>query len=222
LKVNAPAAAAVELSEGANMRAFVARLAAHNGARVPSWSANSVTARARHIAKIARSSEGDADDPTRALIGGTPSHRADAGMAWGSLIHGLLEHAMRHKNAGQADLTRLAMWLTFEQPDLRPVIGEAVRTVEAFARSEFWQLASGSDHAVEVPFQFAETENSLLAGVIDLVFKRGDGWEVVDYKTDLDTDQDQSAQRYQNQLAAYQKALSCCGLENIIASIRSV
>ena len=27
----------------------------------------------------------------------TPSHRADAGMAWGTLIHGLLEHAMRHK-----------------------------------------------------------------------------------------------------------------------------
>lgn len=27
----------------------------------------------------------------------TPSHRADAGQAWGTLVHGLLEHAMRHR-----------------------------------------------------------------------------------------------------------------------------
>ena len=58
-----------------------------------------MTAEARHIAKIARSEESDADDPTRVVVADTPSHRADAGMAWGTLIHGLLEHAMRHKNA---------------------------------------------------------------------------------------------------------------------------
>ena len=218
---NAQAAAAVDLSEGAAVRASVARMAAHNRARVPSWSATSVTAQARHIAKIAGSSEGDAgvaDDPTRALIGGTPSHRSDAGIAWGSLIHGLLEHAMRHQNASREDLIRLANWLTFEEPRLRLVVDEAVDTVETFIRSEFWQFASRSDHAVEVPFQFAETDKSLLAGVIDLVFKNHEGWEIVDYKTDLDSEARCSPQ-YKLQIAAYQKVLASCGFDNIRAPI---
>jgi ATP-dependent exoDNAse (exonuclease V) beta subunit len=143
-------------------------------------------------------------------------------MAWGTLIHGLLEHAMRHKDASREDLTRLAMWLTFDELELRPVIDEAVRTVEGFTRSEFWQLASRSDHAVEVPFQFADGDNSLLGGVIDLVFKSGENWEVVDYKTDVDLAEGRAAQRYDYQLAAYQKALASCGVANGMASIRPV
>ena len=74
----------------------------------------------------------------------TPAHRADAGQAWGTLIHGLLEHAMRHKAATRDDLRRLAMWLTVEEPQLRPVIDEALDTVERTARAEFWQLAQGA------------------------------------------------------------------------------
>ena len=44
------------------------------------------------------------------------------GAAWGSLLHGLLEHAMRHGPSSRADLARLARWLTVESPDLRPFI----------------------------------------------------------------------------------------------------
>ncbi len=219
---NAPAAQKADLSVGANTLAYIARLAAHKQACEPSWSATSVTAEARRMPKIARSTESDADDPTRVLAGGTPSHGADAGMAWGTLIHGLLEHAMRHKNASREDLTRLAMWLTFDEPELRPVVDDAVREVEAFTRSEFWQLASHADHAVEVPFQFADGDKSLLGGVIDLVFKAAENWEVVDYKTDVDLNDDRTPQRYAYQLAAYRRALASCGVPNSMASIRSV
>jgi ATP-dependent helicase/nuclease subunit A len=219
---NAPAAQKADLSAGANMRAYVARLAAHKQLLIPSWSATSVTAEARRMPKIARSIESDLDDPTRPVAGGTPSHGADAGMAWGTLIHSLLEHAMRHKDASSEDLTRLAMWLTFEESELRPVIDEAVRTVEGFTRSEFWQLASRSDHAVEVPFQFAESESSLLAGVVDLVFKSGEDWQVVDYKTDVDLGDDRGAKHYAYQLATYQNALASCGVRTSMASIQPV
>ena len=219
---NAPAAQNADLSAGANTLAYIARLAAHKRACEPSWSATSVTAEARRVPKIARSIEGDLDDPTRPLAGGTPSHGADAGMAWGTLIHGLLEHAMRHKGAGREDLTRLAMWLTFDEPELRPVIDEAVRTVEGFTNSEFWQLASRSDHAVEVPFQFADGDNSLLGGVIDLVFKSAENWEVVDYKTDVELSERPATNRYAYQLAAYQRALASCGVPNSMASIQPV
>jgi hypothetical protein len=34
----------------------------------------------------------------------TPSRRADAGMLWGILVHGLLEHTMRHKGATRDDM----------------------------------------------------------------------------------------------------------------------
>jgi hypothetical protein len=112
------------------------RDAAHDRAGVPSWSATSVTTEARHIAKIARSAVGDVDDPTRVVVGDTPSHRADAGMAWGTLIHGLLEHAMRHNDATREDLRRLAMWLTVEEPELRSAINEALDTVEHAAKSD--------------------------------------------------------------------------------------
>ena len=108
----------------------------------PSWSITSVTAEAKHIAKMAGAAEPSAaDDATRVVAQDTPSHRADAGMAWGTLIHGLLEHAMRHKDATREDLRRLAMWLTVEEPQLRAVIDEALDTVERAARADFWSVA---------------------------------------------------------------------------------
>jgi hypothetical protein len=111
---------------------------------------------------MVRSADGDADDPTRVVVGDTPSHRADAGMAWGTLIHGLLEHAMRHKTATRDDLRRLAMWLTVEEPQLRAVIADGLQTVEVVAVEYFWKKAITSEHQVEVPFcvcrRFASTE----------------------------------------------------------------
>ena len=73
--------------------------------RTPSWSITSVTAEAKHIAKMGDPTEPAAvDDATRLVGQDTASHRADAGMAWGTLIHGLLEHAMRYKDASREDL----------------------------------------------------------------------------------------------------------------------
>ena len=100
----------------------------------------------------------------------TPAHRADAGMAWGTLIHGLLEHAMRHKSATRDDLRRLAMWLTVEEPQLRAVIDEALDTVERAARADFWQLAKSREHSVETPFVVSD-RGRLTNGVIDLLFQ---------------------------------------------------
>jgi ATP-dependent exoDNAse (exonuclease V) beta subunit len=52
---------------------------------------------------------------------------------------------------------------------------------------------------VELPFVFAECPGSLIEGVVDLVFKHGDKWEIVDYKTYLDLDDAQAALRYKHQ-----------------------
>ena len=156
----------------------------------PSWSVTSVTEEARHIARMTRSVDASADDPSKVVVADTPSHRADAGQAWGTLVHGLLEHAMRHRTATREDLRRLAMWLTVEEPQLRAVIDEALDTVQAVASGAFWAEAKASPEChEEAPFSVLDDRDgvpTVLTGVIDLVHRTGDGWKIVDYKTDRD------------------------------------
>ena len=160
--------AAADCSSAAQAEALAARDAAHARLREATWSITSVTAEARHVARMVRQSEPAADDPTGVVGADTPTHRADAGMAWGTLIHGLLEHAMRHPNATRDDLRRLAMWLTVEEPQLRAVIDEAVETVRGVADEGFWRTAQLGEHLTEAPFVVAEDHATLRSGVVDL------------------------------------------------------
>jgi len=153
----------------------------------------------------------------------TPGGRVDAGAAWGTLVHGLLEHAMRHPGATREDLVRLASWLTVECPDLRPAIPQAVALVEAVSQAAFFAEArAGAEVCVEVPFavRFDPGEAlpaglnievpTVLRGVIDLAYKTADGWRILDYKTDrLDGVTDPQAElqaRHGVQLGQYELA----------------
>jgi ATP-dependent helicase/nuclease subunit A len=223
--VSAPVAQPVDLSAAASSRAFAMRNAAHDRARVPSWSATSVTAEARQIPKIARSVEGAADDPTRVITTETSSHRADVGMAWGTLIHGLLEHFMRHQNVTRDDLHRLAMWLTVEEPQLRIAIDEALKTVETVAKANFWEKAKVSEHHVEMPFCIRASTSSglmgLTSGIVDLLYRVDDHWNIVDYKTDR-TDFS-STNKYEPQLKAYREMwqeMTGCDVQAELVSTR--
>ncbi|HEY6359447.1 MAG TPA: UvrD-helicase domain-containing protein [Vicinamibacterales bacterium] len=213
-RVRVPSAQRVDMSAAAREAANRARAGAHTHARTASWSVASVTADARHVAKMTRAVEpASPDDPTRVVVRDTPSHRADAGAAWGALIHGLLEHAMRHEHTTRDDLRRLAMWLTVEEPQLRSVLDEALDTVQAVAAAAFWQEAQAAEHSVETPFAVADDRCAVLTGVIDLLFRTADGWRVMDYKTDVSPEA--HAVAYQAQLAAYRRALESCGLHRV-------
>jgi len=177
-----------------------------------------VTAEAHHIARITRTADAEPDDVTQVVGTDTPAHRADAGMAWGTLVHGLLEHAMRHKTATRDDLRRLAMWLTVDEPQLRTAIDEALDTVERAARADFWQLARTHEHSVETPFFVREPGNRLTNGVIDLLFQSDAGWQVVDYKTDISL----SDKAYEAQLDAYRTAMRKLHLNVVDASLINV
>jgi ATP-dependent exoDNAse (exonuclease V) beta subunit len=211
LSVPATAAAALvsplDTSGPARTTAETTRSAAHATVSQASWSISSVTAEAHHVARMVRSAEPAADDPTKVVRSDTQAHRADAGQAWGSLIHGLLEHAMRHPEATREDLRRLAMWLTVDEPQLRSVLDKALDTVAAAARAGFWSVAQAGEHSAEVPFTAMDARRSLTNGVIDLLFQSGPGWQVVDYKTDVDLD----PSAYEQQLGAYRRALEQVG-----------
>src|SRR5207249_1043373 len=149
----APAVASQDCAIVAQTTAAEGREKADAHVTRPSWSITSVTEEAQHIARMTRSVDASPDDPSKVVVADTPSHRADAGQAWGTLVHGLLEHAMRHRAATREDLRRLAMWLTVEEPQLRAVIDEALDTVQAVASGAFWADAKVSPEChEEVPF----------------------------------------------------------------------
>lgn len=210
--VRLPPSQKVDLSAESAAQASATRGAAHDRARSPSWSTSSVTSEARHIPKILKAEEAAADDPTRMVYTDTPSRRADAGMLWGSLVHGLLEHAMRHKSATRDDLRRLALWLTIEQPELRTVIEEALDTVQAVSGAEFWKEARASAEChEETPFGMrvqGGAGTKLLTGAIDLVYRTGDSWHLLDYKTDTHSFDADLRAKYGAQIDAYEKAWS--------------
>ena len=186
----------------------------------PSWAVTSVTAEARLLDRMTHSIVISADDPSKVVAADTPSHRADAGQAWGTLIHGLLEHAMRQKQASSDDLQRLGMWLTVEQPQLRPVLDLAVNTVLQVSKAEFWNEAKNSECSVETPFAFAESPDEILTGVIDLLFGYQGRWRIIDYKTDVGlTDLVAS---YQAQLKMYERALASVGIKEVTSAIQPV
>jgi ATP-dependent exoDNAse (exonuclease V) beta subunit len=203
--------AALDCSRPAEAEFTTALAGAHDQVQQPSWSVTSVTAEAHHIARMTRAADATADDPTKVVSAATSAHRADAGMAWGTLIHGLLEHAMRHKSGKPEDLRRLAVWLTVEEPQLRSVIDEALETVERVRHKDFWRSATAAEHSEETPFTFA-TDRRVTNGVIDLVHRGPEGWRVTDYKTDTDGGVLNQA-AYQVQTARYRQALEACGLK---------
>lgn len=131
---------------------------------------------------------GAGDDRERALCYLRAVRESDAGMAWGSLVHVLLEHAMRGSRQNRAHLARLANWLTMGQQELRRVVPEALDTVERVMNSGFWRHAqSALERQVEVPFAVragAGETTTILHRVIDRVFLQAEGWILVDYKTD--------------------------------------
>ena len=172
---------------------------------------------------MTRSVDASADDPSKVVVADTPSHRADAGQAWGTLVHGLLEHAMRHRSATREDLRRLAMWLTVEEPQLRTVIDEALDTVQAVASGAFWAEAKASPEChEEAPFSVLDDRDgvpTVLAGVIDLVHRARDGWKIVDYKTD--SDPAALSAKYAGQIAEYERAWRRFVPENVASVLVS-
>jgi ATP-dependent helicase/nuclease subunit A len=212
------ATTALPCSSAAQAEALATRVAAKDRIDAASWSITSVTAEAKGLKRVVPAQElASETDPTRVVVQNTSSHRADAGLAWGTLIHGLLEHAMRHKGATRDDLRRLAMWLTVDEPQLRSVMDQALDTVSRVATADFWQDAAKAEHSVETPFAMGSA-NQLTNGVVDLLFNTVDGWRVVDYKTDRTIDEGEYAQ----QLDAYRVALAAVACSVSSADVVSV
>ena len=132
-------------------------------------------------------------------------------MEWGDLVHKLLEHAANSGHPSRDQMERIAEWLTLGKPELQSVIKEALDTVDQVMRTDMWKRALDADERhTEVPFSYSVDAESgrtkIVHGVIDLAYRRGNGWEIVDYKTDQVDDGSELLRRYRDQLSAYANA----------------
>ena len=133
------------------------------------------------------------------------------GIEWGDLVHKLLECAATTGQPDRERLRRRATWLTRGKPALQSVITATLDTVEQVMTSDMWQRALHADERyTEVPFSYAieakSGQTKITHGVIDLAYRRGDTWEIVDYKTDPVDDPAELTARYHQQLTAYARA----------------
>jgi len=136
------------------------------------------------------------------------------GMAWGEVVHLLLQGLAREPEGDLLPLARAAL----DDKGLPVSLAEeAVRTATAITRSLLWRRAQESElRLAEVPFHVPWEEEggvpTMMRGSIDLAFREEDGWVLVDYKTDRLAGRDprEVAGLYAPQLRVYARAWEKC------------
>ncbi|MBM3858052.1 MAG: hypothetical protein FJ395_00200 [Verrucomicrobia bacterium] len=122
------------------------------------------------------------------------------GMRWGSVIHLLLQTAMREP-AGDLHAAAVSA-LRAAELDVA-LAGEAVAVAGKVVKSELWQRAQKAQRRLaEAPVVVALADG-LVRGVIDLAFEEADGWVLVDYKTDRMERPETLLEQYRVQLESY-------------------
>jgi ATP-dependent helicase/nuclease subunit A len=108
------------------------------------------------------------------------------GTSWGRVLHRLFEALVRRPSL---DVRAFAENLLKDEERDPVEVGEVLEVVRAVQGSPLWaRIQNADERLVEVPFALmadvAPHGETLLHGVIDLVFREGATWYVVDYKTD--------------------------------------
>jgi ATP-dependent helicase/nuclease subunit A len=127
------------------------------------------------------------------------------GMAWGRVIHRMLEALGRKSDV---NLNLLAENLLKEEERSVSEKESVLATVKGVLSSELWKRMKAAEKAfVEIPFSH-EVEGAgkpkVVSGVIDLAFKEQGEWVIADYKTDTaDGNLDRLVAYYRPQVEMY-------------------
>ena len=145
---------------------------------------------------------------TKAETAGSPfSDDATGGMAWGRIVHRMLEAATKDESL---DLELVAENLLKEEERPLSEKESLITTVKGVMSSELWRrMKKAEDALVEVPFSLKLEDVAVpkvMSGAIDLAFKEDDGWVIADYKTDkVDENLDALIAYYKPQVDMYRK-----------------
>ncbi|MFT4606120.1 MAG: ATP-dependent helicase/nuclease subunit A [Rhodothermales bacterium] len=140
------------------------------------------------------------------------------GRSYGNLVHRLFESLVRnrHKSLERSWVERVAARHaadTIQTAERAVRTKEATRAAAAFTTSAMWEAVQSADEVhAELPYTFAEPAagdalTAVHAGVIDLAYRVGDVWHVVDYKTDALSLED-LALKHGSQVGEYAEALT--------------
>ena len=127
-----------------------------------------------------------------------------SGLRFGELVHTMLRAArLNETSGGLQSLGRLhGRVLAADDHE----IAGAVSVVERALDSDLLRRAHRADELLrEAPFALDLDDGTTLEGVVDLLFREGDSWTVIDYKTDLDPGE--RLDRYRNQVGWYVAAV---------------
>ena len=108
------------------------------------------------------------------------------GMSWGRVLHRLFEAMLRDQSL---DIRFYAGNLLKDEERDAADLEDVMRVVDAVQSSALWRRVQKADERyVEIPFALmadvAGHGETLLHGTIDLVFREGERWFIVDYKSD--------------------------------------
>ena len=140
------------------------------------------------------------------------------GNVLGSLIHRLLECIVNSKNkyvlpelVGKIfeeydiDTTKVNLFTSLVDIGNRFVTTGFRQSKNVVPDHLFEVLMKSEKVMCEVPFSY-RSDNNVISGIIDLIYKDESGWHIIDYKTNYEGDIDNLEEEYQIQLSTYVKA----------------
>jgi ATP-dependent helicase/nuclease subunit A len=144
--------------------------------------------------------------------GGLPTGKSGRGPEYGSIVHRCLEWMANDREPTRRDIELLGVQFELDPAPADEILAELQRVKQ----SDLWHRAmSAPERHSEVPFSLMldgtelgrEPGQVLLSGIIDLAFREGDRWHLVDYKTDrIVGDANTFVTFYAGQLRLYEKA----------------
>lgn len=153
----------------------------------------------------------------------------------GTLIHRFMEkcNVLSLKGNVQAELKRLISEGVFTENEAKVV---DLDKIEAFTSSDLYsRIVNAEDFhrekqfAMSLPlslvnedFKDIDNEKVVVQGIMDGLIVNGNSGEIVDYKTDKVSSEDELIDRYINQMQAYKLAAKeCFGLDNVSVTLYS-
>lgn len=135
----------------------------------------------------------------------------------GTLVHRLMEALVSSKNTVslEAAAAEIASEYEAEGEEYRTMlirVGSAVRNGGFPQKNDapediLAELLSSDEVYTELPFCYGfngEEGQVILNGIMDVVYRKGNSWYIIDYKTNLDPDE--LDEKYREQLSAYKEA----------------
>ncbi len=136
----------------------------------------------------------------------SPSRDRPRGARFGTLVHAILADVPFHADDGAVRVIARAkgrlVGASDEEVDAAATATRAALRHDLFRRAR----AAGSACRRETPVKVTLEDGSFVEGVLDLAFRDGNEWVVVDYKTDVEIETKRA--EYEEQVRLYARAVS--------------